>query len=187
MPNSDPAPRPRVSVYLGASLDLQIAEADGSLAFLERHQHADYGYDAFIADVDALVMGRRTYDAVLGFGIAWPFGERRVVVCTHRPLGAVAPDAAPYVTTHAGPLAPLLERLGTHGVRHVYLDGGETVRRGLQEDVVDALTFTILPEVVGNGRPLFDATVPPSRWTLGGVSSWPSGAVQLHYERTRDG
>lgn len=178
--------RPRVSVYLGVSLDLQIAEADGSLAFLDRHEHADYGYDAFIADVDALVMGRRTYDTVLGFGIPWPFGTRRVVVRTRRPLGAVPADAAPYVTAHEGPLAPCLAQLAADGLRHVYLDGGETVRQGLREDVVDALILTLLPEIVGDGRPLFDRTVPASRWTLDGVASWPNGAVQLRYARQRD-
>lgn len=183
-PTSDS--RPRVSVYLGVSLDLQIAHADGSLEFLDRHQQHDYGYDAFMADVDALVMGRTTWDTVLGFGVQWPFGARRVIVCTHRPLGEVPADAAPWVTTHSGALAPLLDRLAGEGVRHVYLDGGATVRAALAEDVVDALTLTLMPELLGAGRPLFGADVPPSRWHLAGLDRWPNGAVQLRYERARD-
>jgi dihydrofolate reductase len=173
-------------VYLGTSLDLQIAHADGSLAFLDRHQHHDYGYDAFMADVDALVMGRTTWDTEVGFGVAWPFGTRRVVVCTHRPLDQVPNDAAAFVSSHAGALTPLLEQLAREGGQHVYLDGGATVRAALAEDVVDALTLTVMPELLGAGRPLFGAGVPPSRWELAGLDRWPNGAVQLRYTRLRD-
>lgn len=178
------ADRPRVSVYMGASLDLRIAEPGGGLAFLDRYAaiDADYGYDAFIATVDALVMGRRTLDTVLGFGIPWPFGARRVVTCTTRPL---PPGLPPQVSAHDGALAPLLASLGADGVRHVYLDGGALVRQGLREDVVDALVLTLVPETIGAGVPLFDETVPRLRWRLVRHAAFASGAVQLAYERAR--
>lgn len=188
--SDDPSPapphraRPRVSVYLGASLDLRIADAAGGLAFLDRYAaiDRDYGYEPFIETVDALVIGRRTLDTVLGFGIPWPFGTRREVTCTTRPL----PDGLPEtVSSHAGALAPLLTALAADGIHHVYLDGGALVRQGLQEDVVDALVLTIVPETIGAGVALFDETVPRLAWRLERHTAFASGTVQLRYERDR--
>lgn len=177
--------RPRVTVYLGTTLDHRIADADGGLAHLDPYAAADrdYGYDAFIATVDALVMGRHTLDTVLGFGIPWPFGERRVVVCTHRPLPEGLP---PQVSSHQGALVPLLSSLAAEGIAHVYLDGGALVRQGLREDVVDALVLTMVPELLGPGTPLFGDDIPRSAWRLEAHTAYPSGTLQLRYARRRD-
>ncbi|HEY1904576.1 MAG TPA: hypothetical protein VGG91_00960 [Myxococcaceae bacterium] len=75
--------RPRVSAFLGASLDGFIAEADGGLGFLKPFEQEEHGYADFYASVDTLLMGRKTYETVLGFG-AWPFGDRRVAVLSRR-------------------------------------------------------------------------------------------------------
>ncbi len=171
--------RPRVSVYVAVSLDGQMARADGGLDWLDRMQVAgeDYGYAEFYASVDALVVGRRTYDAVLAFP-AWPFDGKRVIVLTHRPLDALHGEQR-----HAGALAPLLRRLATDGVRHVYLDGGLAVRTGLAEGVVDELTLSVVPALLGDGRPLFGPGTPPSDWTLVRSRAYASGLVQSTYRR----
>lgn len=173
--------RPLVSVYLGVSLDLRIAEAEGALDFLAPYQQPpeDYGYAAFMAEIDAVILGRTTFDTVMGFDGPWPFGDRPVVVLTHRPL----PPGPATARAHAGGLVPLLTELGAQGVRHVYLDGGAAVRQGLREGVVDALTLSVVPELLGTGRPLFDDTVPRSTWTSVGTTAYPSGLVQLRYRR----
>lgn len=176
--------RPHLSVYLGLSIDGCLAQHDGTLDFLAPYQQGDedYGYAAFMATVDAVVMGRTTFEVVMGFGGAWPFGERRVVVLTHRPL---PPDAPAHVTTHAGALKPLLTSLHADGVRHVYLDGGQAVRQGLADDVVDSLALSVVPEIVGHGRRLFDDTVPRSGWQLTNATPYASGLVQLRWTRVR--
>jgi dihydrofolate reductase len=173
--------RPHVSVYLGVSLDLRIAHADGTLDFLTPYQQSgeDYGYAAFMADIDAVILGRQTFESIRGFEGPWPFGDRRVVVLTHRAL----PEVPAAVHAHAGPLSPLLEAMGAEGIRHVYLDGGDAVRHGLREGVVDALTLSVVPEVLGAGRPLFDETVPRSHWRLESSAAYPSGLVQIRYRR----
>lgn len=174
-------PRPRVSVYLGASLDLFIAREDGRLDWLERfHDPAvgDYGYGAFFSTIDTLVIGRSTYDTVLGFD-AWPYEGKRVVVFSHRPI---APRAG--VEHGEGALAPALEALFARGARHVYLDGGALVRQGLREGVVDALTLSVVPHLLGSGRPLFTSGLPELGLTLLGAQAFPTGLVQLRYERT---
>ena len=172
--------RPSVSVFIATSLDGHIAAADGSVAFLTPYQQdpaEDYGYEAFASTVDCLVMGRTTYDTVLGFGV-WPFAGKRVVVMTNRP-GPSRHDE----TFAAGALGPVLEQLAADGVRHVYLDGGQLVRQGLREGVVDAMTITVIPVLLGAGRPLFGEEVPASSWHAESAHHFPSGPIQLRFRR----
>ncbi len=120
--------RPRVSVFMGTSLDGFIAGPGGSLAFLEPFEKSgeDYGFPAFFESVDGLVIGRNTYETVLGFE-AWPYGQKRVVVLTHRP--ATAQHGEEFSAEEPTALA---ERLGREGLRHVYVDGGAVVRAFLR-------------------------------------------------------
>lgn len=172
--------RPVVSVYIATSLDGFIARDDGSLDWLEGVQEAggdDYGYGDFMDTVDAVVLGRSTYDAVLQFDL-WPFDTKRVLVVTNRPLSPVNGEEA-----YAGALAPLMDRLGTEGVRRVYLDGGHLIRQGLDEGLVDDLTLSLVPVVLGAGRPLFTRGLPGSEWELVTATSHPTGLVQVRYSR----
>lgn len=138
-------PQPIVRVYIAVSLDGCIAREDGALDWLEPMQVAgeDYGYAQFFADIDALIIGRNTYDSVLAFP-QWPFGGKPVTVLTHR-----APTPQHGELAYAGALRPLLERLAAAGLRAVYLDGGQAIRQGLQEHLVDELTLKHRPGVAG--------------------------------------
>ncbi len=169
--------RPTVHVYIAVSLDGFIARDDGALDWLAPMQveGEDYGYAAFSAGIDALVLGRSTYDSVLAFP-DWPFAGKRVRVLTHRALAPRHGEAA-----HAGALRPLLQQLALEGVRSVYLDGGQAIRLGLREGVVDALTLNVVPVLLGRGRPLFGAEVPASSWRLESSRAYPSGLVQNRY------
>lgn len=171
-----------LSAFLAISLDGHIARVDGGLDWLDPYQGPghDYGYDAFIGGVDAVIMGRTTYDTVLTFGV-WPFGDRDVVVLTHR---AIEPTYGERV--YAGALAPLLAELERAGRTHVYLDGGQAVRQGLREELLTTLTLTVIPTILGDGRPLFDATVPASQWRPIASTMYPTGPVQLQYQRERE-
>ena len=171
--------RPAVSVYLATSIDGFIAREDGDVAWLDRvdAEGQDYGYAAFMATVDAMLIGRGTYDVVMGFG-AWPYEGKRVGVLTHRPLSSDHGEEA--VT---GALGPVLAGWAAEGVRRVYLDGGVTVRQGLAEGVVDDLTLSVIPVILGRGIPLFGAGVPESDWRLTSSEGFPSGLVQLRYAR----
>jgi len=173
--------RPRVSVYIATSLDNCIARDDGGLDWLADVQDAgggDYGYAGFMSTIDAVVLGRSTYDAVRTFD-TWPFEGKRVIVLTNRRL-----DPAFGEETHAGALVPLMDRLGSHGVQRVYLDGGATIRQGLEEGIVDDMTLSVVPVILGSGRPLFARGLPDSRWTLTGAEGHPTGLVQLRYQRS---
>lgn len=171
--------RPQISVYIGCSLDGFIARPDGGLDFLDfvDTRGEDHGYHAFYATCDAIVAGRATLDVVLGFP-EWPWKDKRVIVCTNRPV----PPGLP-IETHAGPLAPLFERLGAEGVRRVYLDGGATIRGALAEGLVDDMTITTVPVLIGHGLPLFGGPVAHERWKLERHVSFPSGFVQGTWTR----
>ncbi len=174
--------RPKVSVFLATSMDGFIAGKNGELDWLAPAQSADagggdYGYGALMESVDAAVMGRGTYDAIVGMG-AWPFGGRDVRVLTRR-QGELANGAR----RHSGPLAPLLAELHEAGRRHVYLDGGQTVRQGLREDVVDTLIVSVIPVLLGDGIPLFGPGTPGMRWRTVSAHAYASGLVQLEWAR----
>ncbi len=169
----------RISVFVGVSIDGFIAREDGSLDFLTPFEGEDHGYEEYMRSVDALIIGRATYETVLGFK-AWPYAGKRVIVLTHRPI-----DARHGETTHAGALAPLAARLASEGVRRVYLDGGVAIRQGLDEGLVDDMTISTVPITIGSGRPLFGGAPLTTAWTLTMVRSYPSGLVQARYERVR--
>jgi dihydrofolate reductase len=169
----------RVSVFVGVSIDGFIAEEDGGLGFLKPFEGEAHGYEEFFESIDALVVGRATYETVLGFG-AWPWEGRRVVVLTHRPI-----EARHGESTHEGPLGPLFARLAAEGVGHVYLDGGVAIRQGLEEDLVDDMTISIVPVTIGAGRLLFGGRAKTTAWSLLGVRQFPSGLVQVRYQRRR--
>lgn len=171
--------RPQISVYIATSLDGYIARPDNGLDWLETVNAAgeDHGYDAFMASVDCVVLGRETFEVLLLMN-AWPFEGKRVVICTHRPIGQRHGEQ-----THAGPLGPLFDRLGAEGVRRVYLDGGATIRGALADGLVDDLTISTVPVLLGSGRPLFGGTVVPERWRLATSRAFPSGLVQSTWVR----
>ncbi len=172
--------RPRVSVYIAISLDNFIARDDGGLDWLEGVQDAgggDYGYANFMATIDVVVLGRATYDAVRTFE-TWPFHGKRVIVLTNRSIISEFGE-----TSYAGALAPLMDRLGHEGATRVYLDGGATIRQGLDEGLVDDMTLSTVPVLLGSGLPLFTRGLPGSRWVLTGAESHPTGLLQARYER----
>ena len=165
---------------MGVSMDGYIAGDDHSLEWLkivETDPPEDTGYAAFWAEVDALVIGRNTYDAVLGF-TPYPYSGKRVIVLTTRPTEAQHGE-----TFYNGSLEPLLETLALEGVERIYLDGGNAVRQGLEAGVVDDLTISTLPIILGSGIKLFERGMPRSRWTLTSSRSFGSGLVQATYQR----
>lgn len=169
---------PSCAAFIAASVDGYIARPDGALDWLTPFQTPgeDHGYARFFASVDALVIGRGTYDAVLGFG-DWPYRGKRCVVLTHRPA---APRHGEELTAEA-PRA-LVERLGQGGVGRIYVDGGDVIRQFLAADLLDELTLSVIPIVLGDGVRLFGAG-PERRLALEASQAYPSGLVQLRYRR----
>ncbi len=182
--------RPRCSVFIAISLDGCIARDDGSLDWLSvvEREGEDYGYRAFVDGVDALVMGRKTYDTALGFD-EWPFAGKRCIVLTHaRPTSPRADEEFA-----SGAPAALLEQLGRQGVSRVYVDGGAVIRQFLAAGLVDDLTLSVIPVILGDGIRLFGAGIrlfdadprgraPAAALRLTSARTFESGLVQLRYD-----
>ena len=117
-----------VSVFIGFTVNRFIARPNGDLDFLSPGGGEPHGYDEFMASVDALAIGRKTYETVLTFA-AWPYGDRRVVVLSSRPLDLPAPPGG-IVEQMAGPPAEIISKLAARGAHHLYVerrDHGSTV------------------------------------------------------------
>jgi dihydrofolate reductase len=169
--------RVRASVFVGTSLDGFIARPNGAFDFLPEDPEP-HGYDEFFATVDALVMGRKTYETVLAFG-SWPYGCKRVFVLSSRPL-APAPEGA--VVEHiSGTPKEIMAELAARGVQHVYVDGGQTVQTFLRAGLIDRITITRVPVIIGSGISIFGAL--PRDILLQHIATrhYPSGLVQSEY------
>ncbi len=172
--------KPFVSAFLGISIDGCIAGENGDLSWLAElapDSPDATGYTVLMEQVDTLLIGRTTYDAVLGFE-PWPYAGKRVVVLSHR---AFAPHHGEQ--RREGSVRAVLAGLAAEGCRHVYLDGGAVIRAGLREGVIDSLTLSVLPVVLGKGVRLFDDALPRSDWRLEDTRPLPSGVVQLRYRK----
>src|SRR5207247_737031 len=142
-----------VSVFIGTSVDGFIARPNGDLDWLPAGGGEPHGYHEFVASVDAIVIGRKTFEKVLTFA-AWPYGDKRVVVLSSRPVDLSAVGAG-VVEQMAGEPAEIVSRLAAQGAHHLYVDGGVTVQRFLRAGLVQRLVVTRVPVLLGDGIPLF--------------------------------
>ncbi len=185
----------RCTVFLGASIDGFIARPDGALDWLPGADAEvgvdaasgaddgadDGGYSQLMAEVDALLMGRSTYDTVLGFGAPWPY-ELPVTVLTSRPL--TAPVGA-NVQTEQGPIVEVLSRLEAAGVSHLYVDGGDVVQQALAADVIDSLIISTVPVLLGDGIRWAGAVGADLRFTVAETRQIAHGMTQTTWVRDR--
>ncbi len=176
----------RCAVFVATSLDGCIARPDGSLDWLPQADASaegdEHGYEAFVARMDVLVMGRATYDTVIGFDVGWPY-DLPVVVLTHRPLDAVPSGAD--VRTARGPVAEVVADLAAEGRTSAYVDGGDVIRQFLAADLVDELTITVVPVLLGDGIRLFGNVEHDLRFTAATPRLLPGGLVQTTWTRAR--
>jgi dihydrofolate reductase len=169
----------RASVFIATSLDGFIARLDGALDWLPADGGEPHGYDEFIATVDVLVIGRKTFETVLTFD-AWPYGIKPVVVLTHRTSALRAPEGAQCDFTSGSP-AEIVARLTSRGFAHAYVDGGVTIQGFLAAGLIQSLIITRIPVLLGSGIPLFGALARDVRLQHVATRAFPSGMVQSEY------
>ena len=168
----------KASVFIGTSVDGFIARINGDLDFLPPGGGEPHGYDEFMATVDALVIGRKTYETVLSFD-AWPYGEKPVFVLSSRALAPAPPEAM--VERMSGDPSQIVSQLEARGIRHIYVDGGITIQRFLQAGLIQRLIITRVPVLIGSGIPLFGALEHDIVLRHVGTRQYASGLVQSEY------
>lgn len=173
-----------LSVFVGTSLDGFIARSNDAFDFLKAGGgEGPHGYEEFIASVDTILIGRRTFEVVVGMG-PWFYGKKRVVVLSSRPIDlSVVKDGV--VEQMAGTPNEIVSKLAASGAQHVYVDGGKTIQAFLRAGLIDRIIVTRIPVLIGEGIPLFGPL--PHDVLLRHVETrqYPGGAVQSEYHVTK--
>jgi dihydrofolate reductase len=167
------------SVFVGTSLDGFIARPNGAFDFLPADGGEPHGYEEFIASVDAIVMGRKTFETVLTLG-AWPYGDKRVVVLSSRPVDLSAVREG-VLEQMAGPPEQIVSQLAASGAHHLYIDGGVTIQQFLRAGLIQRLIITRVPVLIGQGIPLFGSLPHDVRLRHIATRHYPSGLVSSEY------
>ena len=168
-----------VSVFVGTSLDGFIARPNGDLDFLPPGGGEPHGYDEFIASVDAIVIGRKTFETVLALA-PWPYGKKRVVVLSSRPVDLSAASGG-VVEQMAGSPAQIVSQLAASGAHYLYVDGGITIQGFLRAGLIQRLIITRVPVLIGDGIPLFGSLPRDIRLRHVATRQYPSGLVSSEY------
>lgn len=171
-------------LYIAASLDGYIARRDGDIGWLSMVEAPpeDYGYAEFVKTVDTIIIGRKTYEKVLSFGIPWPHAGRKCYVLSKTKTGSDE-----NVEFYNGPVAELIAQLRQKPGLDIFCDGGaDVVDELLRHDLIDRYTISIIPVLLGDGIALFKPGRPEQKLVCTGSQIFPSGLVQLQYERKRD-
>lgn len=143
-------------VFIARSLDGYIADKNGGLDWLNlvpNPDHLDLGYEKFIQSVDAIVMGRASFETVCSFDMEWPY--KLPVFVLSKSLKSVPEDLENKVALVSGSLSEILDQLHKKGYMRLYIDGGATIQSFLKEDLIDELIITTIPILLGGGIPLF--------------------------------
>ena len=166
------------SVFIGTSVDGFIARTDGKLDFLPADGGEPHGYNEFFATVDALVIGRKTFETVLAFP-EWPYGDKPVVVLSSRALDLRRAPRS--VEQMQGSPREIVAKLDVRGIGHAYIDGGVTIQGFLREGMIQRLIITRVPVLIGQGIPLFGSLAKDIQ--LEHVQTWhyASGLVKTEY------
>jgi len=174
----------KASAYIATSLDGFIARENGNIDWLpapgKDESAEDYGYKEFMDTVDVLVMGRNTFEKVLTFP-EWPYGNKPVVVLSHRPVNVPGHLARSVEAMSCSP-HDLVRRLSERGARHLYVDGGKTIRGFLDEGLIQQIIITRVPILIGSGIPLFGPLKRDIRLRHVETRQFPNGLVQNRYE-----
>ena len=172
------------SVYIATSVDGFIAREDGSIDWLMDANTSvpsgeDCGYAEFMNTVDVLIVGRNTYEQVAGFE-PWPYESLRVVVLTTRDISL---RQGPNIRLEASSESPheLLNRLDSEGCKHAYIDGGKVIQSFLANHLIDKLTITTVPVLIGQGRSLFGRIPIDAKLRLADSKAYDFGFTQATY------
>jgi dihydrofolate reductase len=169
----------KASVFIATSVDGYIARPDGALDWLPPGGGEEHGYTEFFASVDALVIGRKTFDVVAAFE-QWPYGSKPVIVLSTT-LSRVDAPAGAVCEVMSGTPNEIARRLVQRGLKHVYVDGGETIQGFLEAGLIQRVIITRIPVLLGSGIPLFGTLSRDIRLQHVATCAYPGGMVQTEY------
>ena len=175
----------KTTVYVGTSLDGFIARKDGDFGWLDpfNNHEVHKSYNEFIKEIDAIVIGRGTFEIVLPFP-SWPYNKKVFVLSNS--IKQVPEKIKDKVAVLSMQPAELLTYLSNEGFSNLYIDGGKVIQSFLKEDLIDELIITKVPVLIGSGIPLFGYLDMDLQFTHLRTDVYSNGLVKSHYERKRE-
>jgi len=173
-------------VYLATSIDGYIADTDGEIDWLNMVPNPngdDLGWAEFLARVDAIVMGKNTFEKVLSFGVEWPYPIPAFIVSTS--MKEIPAGYEEKVEIISGTPEDITESLSKKGYKNLYIDGGSIVQQFLKVDLIDELIITRIPIVLGGGIPLFTKLDNSLKWEHIQTEVLLKQLVKSSYRRSR--
>lgn len=174
------------SIFIATSLDGYIADKNGGIDWLNsipNQNNDDMGYVEFTNEIDAIVMGRKTFETVLGFDVDWPY-NKPVFVLSNK-LKEIPESLKDNVFLIKGTLTEILEQIHEKGYERLYIDGGTTIRNFLKEDLIDEMVLTTIPILLGGGSLLFMELPNELKFDLVGTKTFLNQISQNHYKRKK--
>jgi len=172
-------------VYIATSLDGFIATKDGGIDWLmetPNPDNSDYGYAEFINRVDAIIMGRNSYEKVLTFG-EWPYNKK--VFILSNTLKSLSENMINKAEIINGDLKNIISQLANRGFLNLYIDGGKVIQSFLNENLIDELIITRIPILLGEGIPLFGKLSKQIKLTHTKTETLNEQLVKSHYTLKR--
>lgn len=172
------------NIYIATSLDGFIADKNGGIEFLDTfpfEESDDVGYKDFMDRMDALLMGRKTFEKVLSFGIDWPY-TKPVYVWTNT-LKLPPKELQDKVQFVRGDLSEILQFIHQNNHTHLYIDGGKTIQSFLREHLIDEMVITTIPVLIGEGIPLFGPVKEKILFSCIEVKKYSNGISQKFYKK----
>lgn len=178
--------KPKNSVFIATSIDGFIADKNGNIDFLNsipNPDQQDMGFVEFTSKIDALVMGRTTFETVCGFGGIWPY-QQHVYVLSNT-LTEVPDDFKDKASVVNGPILQVVEKIHQNGHLRLYIDGGSTIQSFLKEDLIDELIISTIPIILGGGHPLFSELNTPLNFEFIETKTFLNQITQTKYQRKK--
>ncbi len=172
--------------FIASSLDGYIADKDGGLDWLQsvpNPDNLDLGYNKFIEGIDAIIMGRKTFETVCGFDCEWPYFKPVYVLSST--LEKIPDEYSEKAALVKGNLSEIVDNLNAKGKNGIYIDGGSTIQSFLKEDLIDEIIITTIPILLGGGSPLFGELHKEMRFEHVKSEIFLDTLVQDHYKRLR--
>jgi dihydrofolate reductase len=173
-------------VFIARSLDGYIADKNGGIDWLTsipNPDHDDAGFGSFMDNVDALVMGRKTFETVCGFEGEWPY--KKPVFVLSKTLNSIPEKYKSKAGLIGGTIPEVLKQLNNSGYNRLYIDGGVTIQSFLKEDLIDEMIITTIPILLGGGAPLFSTLSKALEFEHVETKVFLNQMVQTYYKRKR--
>ncbi|TDF35537.1 dihydrofolate reductase [Alteromonadaceae bacterium M269] len=176
------------TVFIATSLDGFIADKDDGIDWLHsmpNPTNSDMGFALYMSNIDAIIMGRNTFELVLSIDVDWPY-IKPVFVLSHS-LKTVPTELKEKVFLINGAPEDVLKIIHEKGFKNLYIDGGVTIQNFLKEDLIDSMIITTIPILLGQGIPLFSELKAPLKFSCIKSEHIIQGVVQSHFVRNRNG